>query len=129
MSPSVRPKPMIAVTDVQRSSAWYCEVLGATSGHGGTEYEQLLVDGELILQLHTIENDDHHDAIGDPDLPLGNGVAVWFEVDSFDAAADRAKAAGVPESTLQAISATWQTWSTTPDAWLSLLHGEIIATA
>ena len=44
---------MIAVSDVEKSSAWYCEVLGATSGHGGAEYEQLIVDGELVLQLHS----------------------------------------------------------------------------
>ncbi|MGA9309016.1 MAG: VOC family protein [Pseudonocardiaceae bacterium] len=80
---------MIAVADVERTSLWYQQVLGAASGHGGTEYEQLLVDGVMILQLHRLEVGHHHGAIGDPEQPLGNGVAVWFEVDDFDAAVGR----------------------------------------
>jgi hypothetical protein len=43
--PSVRPLPMIAVADVEKASQWYQHVLGAASGHGGAEYEQLLVNG------------------------------------------------------------------------------------
>ncbi|NEA36200.1 VOC family protein [Streptomyces sp. SID13031] len=85
---------MIAVTDIEKSSAWYCAVLGATSGHGGLEYEQVLVDGELILQLHKLELGHHHGTIGDPALPVGNGVALWFRLVDLEAAADRAKAAG-----------------------------------
>ena len=29
--------------------------LGADGGHGGTEYEQLLVDGVLVLHLHRLD--------------------------------------------------------------------------
>jgi catechol 2,3-dioxygenase-like lactoylglutathione lyase family enzyme len=94
MTASVRPQPLIAVTDVEKSSAWYCELLGATSGHGGPEYEQLLIDGQLILQLHKLEVGHHHGTIGDPELPVGNGVALWFEVDAIESAAARAHAAG-----------------------------------
>jgi catechol 2,3-dioxygenase-like lactoylglutathione lyase family enzyme len=90
---------MIAVSDVEESSAWYCAVLGATSGHGGPEYEQLLVDGELVLQLHRLEVGHHHGSFADPAVPLGNGVAVWFQVASFDTAAARAKAAGASVQT------------------------------
>lgn len=85
---------MIAVTDVEKSSAWYCAVLGATSGHGGPEYEQVLVSGEMVLQLHKLEVGHHHGTIGDPALPVGNGVALWFQLVELEAAADRAKAAG-----------------------------------
>lgn len=85
---------MIAVADVERTSGWYQQVLGATSGHGGPEYEQLLVDGELIMQLHQLEVGHHHGTIGDPAEPTGNGVAIWFEVDDFDAAVRRIGRAG-----------------------------------
>lgn len=85
---------MIAVADVERTSTWYQQVLGATSGHGGSEYERLLVDDVLVLQLHRLEVDHHHARIGDPALPLGNGVAIWFAVDGFDAAVARIHAAG-----------------------------------
>ncbi len=82
--PSIRPQPLIAVADVELASGWYQRVLGATSGHGGREYEQLLVEGALVLQLHRLGIDHHHLAIGDPRQPLGNGVALWFEAGDFD---------------------------------------------
>lgn len=85
------PQPLIVVRDVPASSAWYQGVLGAQSGHGGDEYEQLVCDGELVLQLHRIDVDDHHGPIADPALPLGNGVLLWFEVADFDAAVERAR--------------------------------------
>lgn len=94
MTLSVRPQPLLAVTDVEKSSAWYQQVLGAASGHGGPEYEQLVVDGQLILQLHRLEVGHHHGTSADPGLPTGNGVALWFEVDSIEAAAARAREAG-----------------------------------
>ncbi len=82
--PSIHPQPLIAVTDVEKSSRWYQEILGATSGHGGPSYEQLLVDGRMVLQLHRLEEPHHHGTIGDPALPIGNGVALWFESTDFD---------------------------------------------
>jgi catechol 2,3-dioxygenase-like lactoylglutathione lyase family enzyme len=85
---------MIAVSDVEASSRWYQSVLGASSGHGGDEYEQLVADGEIVLQLHHLGEPHHHDAIGDRTAPLGNGVALWFEVDDFDGAVARIHEAG-----------------------------------
>lgn len=82
-------QPMIAVTVVPASSQWYQHVLGAASGHGGEEYEQLIVDATIVLQLHRLEIGHHHGTIGDPDLPLGNGLALWFELTDFDAAVAR----------------------------------------
>jgi len=89
----VRPQPLISVTDVMRSSRFYQELLGCQSGHGGSEYERLLRDGTLVLQLHAFEVEHHHGRIGDPSLrPYGNGVALWFEIDDFDRAVARARA-------------------------------------
>ena len=93
-NPAIRPQPMIAVADVPQASRWYQQVLGAASGHGGPEYEQLLVDGQLILQLHGQEIGHHHGTIGDPAQPAGNGVALWFEAADFDATVARIRAAG-----------------------------------
>ena len=87
--PGVRPQPMISVADVERAGRWYQDVLGATSGHGGPEYEQLLVDGTMVMQLHRLEVGHHHRALADPSMPLGNGVALWFEAPAFDAAVER----------------------------------------
>lgn len=85
---------MIAVSDVEASSRWYQAVLGVDSGHGGDEYEQLVADGEIVLQLHHLDEPDHHGAMGDRSVPLGNGVAIWFEVDDFDAAVVRSREVG-----------------------------------
>src|SRR5215204_4764189 len=80
----MRPQPLISVTDVPQSSRWYQELLRCESGHGGDEYERLLRDGALVLQLHRFDVGHHHGRIGDPSSrPYGNGVALWFEID-FD---------------------------------------------
>jgi catechol 2,3-dioxygenase-like lactoylglutathione lyase family enzyme len=88
----VKPQPMIAVADVEAASRWYQQVLGASSGHGGAEYEQLLVDGHLIMQLHRLDAGHHHGTIGDPHQPVGNGLVLWFEAADFDAAVRRIRA-------------------------------------
>lgn len=85
---------MIAVADVEAASRWYQQVLGASSGHGGAEYEQLLVDGYLIMQLHRLDAGHHHGTIGDPQQPVGNGLVLWFEAADFDAAVRRIRAVG-----------------------------------
>jgi catechol 2,3-dioxygenase-like lactoylglutathione lyase family enzyme len=78
---------MIAVTDVEASSRWYQQLLGCESAHGGKEYDRLVFNDVLVMQLHSFKVDHHHGQIGDPeDRPYGNGVLLWFEIDDFDAA-------------------------------------------
>ena len=87
----MHPQPLISVNDVELSSRWYQRLLGCQSAHGGPEYERLVADGNLILQLHHFGVEHHHGRIGDPgDKPYGNGVLLWFEIDDFDAAMARA---------------------------------------
>jgi len=89
----VRPQPLIACTDVEASSRWYQQLLSARSEHGGPYYERLVVNGQLILQLHHFDVTHHHPPVGDRHLrPYGNGVLLWFEVDHFDGALARAEA-------------------------------------
>ncbi len=85
----MRPQPLICVRDVEASSRWYQRLLGCQSAHGGAHYEQLVAHGQLIMQLHHWAVAHHHGAIGDPHLPHGNGVLLWFEIDDFDAALAR----------------------------------------
>jgi hypothetical protein len=80
MEIGMRPQPLIAVTDVEASSRWYQQLLGCQSAHGGPHYERLVVDGRLILQLHSFDVEHHHGAI-----------VLWFETDDFDAALRRAE--------------------------------------
>jgi predicted enzyme related to lactoylglutathione lyase len=93
----VRPQPMIAVRDVEKASRWYQELLGLQSGHGGPDYERLLADGVLVLQLHHRDVTHHHGLVGDPGAPVGNGVLLWFgEVADFDDVVARTHDLGVP---------------------------------
>lgn len=85
----MRPQPLICVRDVEASSRWYQRLLGCLGGHGGSHYEQLIAGGELVLQLHAWDIEHHHGPIGDPELPHGNGVLLWFEFEDFDAAVAR----------------------------------------
>ena len=94
MSITVWPQPLIVVRDVPASSRFYTKLLGAESGHGGEEYEQVVSGGEILLQIHGLDVMDHHGPLADPNEVLGNGVLVWFEVADFDAAVERARALG-----------------------------------
>jgi catechol 2,3-dioxygenase-like lactoylglutathione lyase family enzyme len=90
------PQPLIAVNDVRASSEWYQRLLGCRSNHGGSEYEQLVSNRQLVLQLHSFKVEHHHGLFADPDdMPYGNGVLLWFEVDDFDAVMRRAAEMGV----------------------------------
>ena len=92
----MRPQPLIAVTDVEASSRWYQRLLGCRSNHGGSAYEQLVSNGQLVLQLHSFKVEHHHGPIGDRDnKPYGNGVLLWFEVDDFEAVVQRSTDMGV----------------------------------
>lgn len=88
----MRPQPLICVSDVEFSSRWYQQLLDCRSVHGGHDYERLVSQDKLVLQLHKWEIEDHHGPLGDPlQKPYGNGVLLWFELDNFDAAVSRAK--------------------------------------
>ena len=92
-----QPQTMIAVRDVEASSHWYQQLLGLQSDHGGPEYERLLSDGTLVLQLHQRETAHHHGQIGDPTREVGNGVLLWFgEVAAFDDVVARVQQLGAP---------------------------------
>ncbi|HWA94505.1 MAG TPA: VOC family protein [Terracidiphilus sp.] len=91
----MRPQPLIAVSDVEASSRWYQQLLGLQSNHGGKVYEQLVHDGQIILQLHAFDSDHHHGPIGDPaQKPYGNGLLLWLEVEDFDAVLARSQQMG-----------------------------------
>jgi catechol 2,3-dioxygenase-like lactoylglutathione lyase family enzyme len=89
----MNPQPLIAVHDVEASSAWYQTVLGLQSGHGGPEYERLMSEDRIVMQLHQWDAHEHPH-LGEPDRkPYGNGVLLWFQTDDFDATLARIESA------------------------------------
>jgi len=92
---TVRSEPLIAVRDVRASSRWYQQLLGldALPEHSHRDvYDRLLCDGRLVLQLHAWGEHDHPNLVNRDAAPVGHGIALWFEVDDFDAAVERARA-------------------------------------
>jgi predicted enzyme related to lactoylglutathione lyase len=88
---------MIAVRDVEASSLWYQQLLGFRSDHGGPDYERLLGNDRLVLQLHHRDVEHHHGVFVNPDLEVGNGVLLWFgEVADFDDVVARAEQLNAP---------------------------------
>lgn len=86
----MRPQPMVIVHEVEAASRWFQDVLGLVSAHGGPDFEMLVDGGDVVLQLHRWEADEHP-ALGNPDDPSrGNGILLWFTTDDFDSVVRRA---------------------------------------
>lgn len=94
MTQTIWPQTMLVVRDVEASSKFYCDVFGFENGHGGKEYDQLHHQGEMMMQLHGHDIEDHHGPLREDGVALGNGVLVWFEVTDFEGVVERAKAIG-----------------------------------
>ena len=83
-------QPLIVVKDVEKSSRFYQRLLLCESGHGGSDYEMLLANGELILQLHAQDVHDHP-GLFEENIAVGNGTVLWFRTDAFNEAVERAR--------------------------------------
>lgn len=121
---SVRPQPLITVANVPAASHFYQAVLGATSDHGGEEYERLVVDGELVMQLHSSEVEHHHGPLGDDLHAAGSGVLLWFELDDFDSAVARTRETGaviVTDVHVNPNAGHRELWLRDPDGYLVVL--------
>jgi catechol 2,3-dioxygenase-like lactoylglutathione lyase family enzyme len=93
-TPSVEAQPLIAVRNVRASSLWYAELLGADTlpDHPHRDvYDRIWRSGRLLLQLHAWDADDHPNLVNADAAPHGHGVVLWFRVDDFDSAVERAR--------------------------------------
>lgn len=117
---------MVVVRDVPASSRFYQRVLDAESGHGGDEYEQIVSNGEILVQLHAADVEDHHGRLADPVQPFGNGVLLWFEVADFEATVERVRATGAPvvrDEHTNPNARQREIWVRDPDGYLVVLAG------
>lgn len=116
--------PLICVHDVELSSEWYQRLLGCKSGHGGTQYERLTSNGKLVLQLHNWYEEHQHGKLGEPELrPYGNGVLLWFELEDYEAAVQRAtemRVDVIKESHLSE-NMNWEFWLHDLDGYIVVL--------
>ena len=93
--------PIIAVADVPASAKWYMDLLGAGQTHpGGTTFDQVVdEDGTVLLCLHhwgpTGASGNHAwPTLLAPGPSDENGLLLWFVVDDFDRAWERARGLG-----------------------------------
>ena len=118
------PQPLIAVRDVERSSHWYQKLLGCTSGHGGKQYEQLLLEGRMVMQLHKWGDHDHSNLANPDEAAHGHGVLLWFETSQFDDAVKRVrdlKPEIVEEPHVNKNAQHREVWVRDPDGYIVVL--------
>jgi catechol 2,3-dioxygenase-like lactoylglutathione lyase family enzyme len=85
---------IIGVRDVPLSFKWYQSLFGQPETAPGHSYWGQLLDsdGTVLLCLHEWGAHEHPSLMS-PDLaPAGNGLLLFFRVDDFDSALERARA-------------------------------------
>lgn len=85
---------IIAVADVAASYEWYRSLLGlAPSQPAHDHFGQLLdADGTVLLCLHAWGEHDHPSLRSPAVAAPGNGLLLFFRVDDFEPAQQRARA-------------------------------------
>jgi len=123
----VQSQPLIAVRDVRAGSRWYQRLLGVDGlqeHEHRDSYDRMLWDGHLVLQLHAWDEDDHPNLVNADAAPVGHGVLLWFEVDDFDAAVERARslrARVVEEPHVNPEGEQREIWIRDPDGYLVVI--------
>lgn len=124
---TITAQPLIAVRDVRASSRWYGELLGADSlpEHPHRDlYERISCSGQLLLQLHAWDEEDHPNLVNRDAAPAGHGVLLWFQVSDFDVAVERARALGaeiVLEPHFNPAPQHREIWLRDPDGYVVVL--------
>jgi catechol 2,3-dioxygenase-like lactoylglutathione lyase family enzyme len=85
---------IIGVIDVARSLRWYQSLLGQPEAPPGHDhFAQLLdTDGTVLLCLHRWGAHEHPSLMNPNEAPAGNGLLLFFRVDDFEIALERARA-------------------------------------
>ena len=97
-----RTWPIVGVADVPKSTAWYVRLLNARNTHSGANvFDQIVdADGTILLCVHRWgpsgpRGDHHWPSLSSPGRgDVGNGLLLWFVLDDFDSAWERAQTLG-----------------------------------
>jgi catechol 2,3-dioxygenase-like lactoylglutathione lyase family enzyme len=84
---------IIGVVDVARSFAWYQSLLGQAATRPAHDYfgQILDTDGTVLLCLQRWGDHDHPSLASPDHADPGNGLLLFFRLDDFDQALDRAR--------------------------------------
>jgi len=85
---------IIGVRDVPRSLKWYQTLFGEPQSLPHHDYFGQLLDsdGTVLLCLHEWGAHEHPSLLSPAQATPGNGLLLFFRVDDFDAALQRARA-------------------------------------
>jgi catechol 2,3-dioxygenase-like lactoylglutathione lyase family enzyme len=85
---------IIGVLDVPRSFEWYQALFGQPTTRPAHDYfgQILDSDGTVLLCLHKWGAHEHPSLMGPDNGAPGNGLLLFFRVDDFDLALQRARA-------------------------------------
>ena len=123
----VQAQPLVAVRNVRASSRWYAELLDADAlpEHAHRDlYDRIACSGQLMLQLHAWEAENHPNLVNRDAAPPGHGVLLWFQVDDFDSAVARArglKAEVVLEPHINPAPQHREIWLRDPDGYVVVI--------
>lgn len=92
----IRTETVIAVDSVETSSKWYQALLNCKNTHeNGQVFDQLIdTDGTVLLCLHSWGDHDHPTLSRPGKGMAGNGLMLFFRVDDFEQAWERARSLG-----------------------------------
>ncbi|HEY6882116.1 MAG TPA: VOC family protein [Polyangiales bacterium] len=119
-------QPLIAVSDVIASSRWYGALLSAdppTDSDHKHLYNRVCVDGQVLLQLHSWDDEDHPNLQREP-TRAGHGVLIWFQVDDFDTCVERIRALGatvIDEVHVNPNAMHREIWLRDPDGYVVVI--------
>ncbi|WP_110984947.1 VOC family protein [Acaryochloris thomasi] len=123
----MKVEPLISVRDVEASSLFYQTLLGCESAHGGDEYEMLTHEGKLLLQLHC-RNALEHPGMCASEIPVGNGVILWFRTDNFEESVSKVRKLDpeiVAEPHVNQNARQHEIWFRDPDGYLVVISDNI----
>jgi catechol 2,3-dioxygenase-like lactoylglutathione lyase family enzyme len=85
---------IIGVRDVRQSCKWYQSLFGQPEAPPSHDHFGQIVDadGTVLLCLHQWGAHEHPTLISPDETPPGNGLLLFFRVDDFDLALERARA-------------------------------------
>jgi hypothetical protein len=84
-------------------------------------YERISHSGRMLLQLHAWDEEDHPNLVNADAAPPGHGVLLWFQVDDFDAAVERARRLGaeiIEEPHINPAPRHREIWLRDPDGYV-----------